>query len=169
MKKIFIKAKLHSINIFMDRFKTTYKQTPHINQGRTITPTAIVLHHSAGSFAGSESWILNPQSKVSYHYLIDLNGNRTQFAKHNQRAWHAGISSYKGRSNCNDFTIGISFSQDTTKRELTELEVQSCVLLIKELFNEFGKLDITTHREISPNRKNDVDIRAENAIKNALL
>jgi len=148
----------------MNIFKTTYKPTPHISKGRTIQPTAIVLHHSGGSFAGSESWILNPQSKVSYHYLIDLNGDRTKFAKHTERTWHAGVSSYKGRYNCNDFTIGISFSGDTNNRELTELEVDSCVKLIHDLFKEFGKLDITTHGEISPSRKNDVDIRAKKRI-----
>jgi N-acetyl-anhydromuramyl-L-alanine amidase AmpD len=147
-----------------DLFKTTFKPTPNISAGRTIKPTAIVLHHAAGSFAATESWILDPRSRVSYHYLINTGGQRTQFAKPNQRAWHAGLSEYKGRKNCNDFTIGISFTGDTNLRELTNLEVSSCVLLIRELWAEFGKLDITTHREISPGRKNDVDLRAEKRI-----
>jgi len=146
--------------------KSVFKQSPNISP-RPITPEGIVLHHTAGSYAGSVSWCLNPASKVSYHCIVDLNGDRTELAKDNQRAWHAGVSSFKGRSNCNDFLLGIAVSLDTTTRELNEKEIESVACWCIEKMNQYGfGLDmITTHREISPGRKNDVDIRAEKAIK----
>jgi AmpD protein len=44
---------------------------------------------------------------VSSHFLITRNGTLIQFVPTHKRAWHAGISIYKGRENCNDFSIGI--------------------------------------------------------------
>jgi len=45
--------------------------------------------------------------KVSSHFLIRRDGNIVQFVPCRQRAWHAGASSWQGRSRCNDFSIGI--------------------------------------------------------------
>ena len=44
------------------------------NRGGEIVPKFIVLHHSAGSFAGSLDWISKSESRVSYHYLIRRSG-----------------------------------------------------------------------------------------------
>ena len=45
--------------------------------------------------------------KVSAHVLIKRNGEVIQFVPFNKRAWHAGVSSYKGKNDCNNFSIGI--------------------------------------------------------------
>jgi AmpD protein len=45
--------------------------------------------------------------KVSSHLLIDRLGKIIQFVPFGQRAWHAGVSQFEGRDNCNDFSIGI--------------------------------------------------------------
>ena len=147
-----------------------FKQTPNISKN-TIKPIGIVLHHSAGSYLGSVSWCLDPKSKVSYHCIVDLNGDRTVLAKDNQRAWHAGKSSFKGKSDCNSFMLGISVSGDTNTRRLTDFEIDSvaewCVGKMRLLNINFD--NITTHREISPGRKSDVSIQAEKAIKDKIL
>jgi N-acetyl-anhydromuramyl-L-alanine amidase AmpD len=147
--------------------KETFKQSPNISQ-RAIFPEGIVLHHTAGSYAGSVNWCLNPNSQVSYHCIVDTNGDRTILSKDNQRAWHAGVSSFRGRSNCNDFLLGIAVSLDTNTRELTPQEIESvaCWCIDKMQLYGFGIEMITTHREISAPRKNDVDLRAEFAIRN---
>jgi len=147
-----------------------FKQTPNISKN-TIKPIGIVLHHSAGSYIGSVSWCLDPKSKVSYHCIVDLNGDRTVLAKDNQRAWHAGKSSFKGKSDCNSFMLGISVSGDTNTRRLTDFEIDSvaewCIDKMRSLNINFD--NITTHREISPGRKSDVSIQAEKAIKDKIL
>jgi N-acetylmuramoyl-L-alanine amidase len=146
------------------------RQSPNISKGIIIKPEGIVLHHTAGSYQGSVSWIMNPISKVSYHCVVDLNGNYTTLAHDNQRAWHAGISSFNGRKNCNDFMLGIAVSGDTNTRQLNDMEIETvakwCIDKMKKF--DFGIDMITTHRAISPVRKNDIDIRAERAILNKI-
>jgi AmpD protein len=150
--------------------KTVFKQSLNISQ-RAIFPEGIVLHHTAGSYEGSVNWCLNPNSQVSYHCIVDINGDRTILAKDNQRAWHAGKSIFRGRSDCNSFMLGIAVSGDTNTRELTQKEIESvaCWCIDKMQLYGFGIEMITTHREISPGRKNDVDLRAEFAIRNYIF
>ena len=150
-------------------YKTVFIQTPNIS-ARAIKPKGITLHHTAGSVNGSISWCLNPISRVSYHTIIHNNGDRVILAKDTQRAWHAGVSSFKGRSNCNDFMLGIAFGGDTTKRTLTKEEIDSSAKWCIEKMNLWGFNidDITTHKEVSNGRKIDVDNRAFKAVINRI-
>lgn len=153
------------------RFPEVFKASPNISYS-TIRPEGVVLHHSYGSYKGGVSWILNDASNVSYHVLIDTDGARTVFAKDTQRAWHAGRSSFNGKVGCNNFMLGLAFSGDTTSRELTKAEIDSAVDYLLPRFERWGwpkdLSTVTTHRDVSPGRKVDVDIRAEEAIMKAL-
>lgn len=151
------------------KFKNTIKQTPNVSKNK-MTPKGIILHHTAGSYNGSVSWVLNPVSKVSYHCIVNENGDRTILASDDQICWHAGKSSFKGLSSCNNFMLGIAVYGDTTKRLLTNEEIESVAKWCIEKMKAYGfSLDwITTHREVSPGRKNDVDIRAEKQIKDRI-
>jgi len=148
-----------------------YKETPN-KSVRRIKPLGVVLHHSDGSFAGSVDWCTRSESKVSYHVLIDTNGKRVRMADDDRRCWHAGVSKFKGKRGCNDFLLGVSFSGNTNHRELTDDEVKSAVEYIIPRLKKWGwptdLSTITTHREISPGRKNDVDERAEKKVLDAL-
>ena len=68
--------------------------------------------------------------------------------------------------------LGLSFSGDTNERELTGDEVTSAIEWLVPRFEKWGwskdLSTVTTHREVSPGRKDDVDIRAEKKIKDAL-
>ena len=152
-------------------FPEVFKATPNVSYS-TIEPEGVILHHSYGSYVGGVEWILNDDSNVSYHVLIDTDGARTVFAKDTQRAWHAGRSEFNGRVGCNNFMLGLAFSGDTTSRELTKAEIDSAVDYLLPRFERWGwpkdLSTITTHREVSPGRKVDVDSRAEKAIIDAL-
>ena len=152
-------------------YSEVYKSTPN-KSVRKIVPEGVILHPSYGSYEGGVSWILNDDSDVSYHVLIDTDGSRTVFAKDNERAWHAGTSEFNGRYGCNGFMIGLAFSNDTETRELTDAEVASAVEFMLPRFDKWGwpkdLSTITTHRAVAPNRKVDVDVRAEDKILKAL-
>ena len=147
--------------------KTTIKQTPNVSKGTTIKPTGIVLHHTGGSYVGAVSWCMNPTSQVSYHCIVDTNGDRTILAQDNQRAWHAGKSSFKGKNDCNSFMLGIAVSGDTHSRQMTNQEIDSVArwCIDKMNLHKFGIETITTHAVVSPGRKNDVSQTAEKQIK----
>jgi N-acetyl-anhydromuramyl-L-alanine amidase AmpD len=153
------------------KYKEIFKQTPNISRGRVITPTAIILHHTAGSFVGSVNWCLNSKSQVSYHCIVDVNGERTVLAQDTQRAWHAGVSEFKGRKDCNSFCLGVAVSGNTNARLLTQDEINSVAEWCVEKMRKFNIQieNVTTHREVSPGRKNDVDPRAEKAIKDRIM
>ena len=84
-----------------------FVRTP--NQGGRLEPTLIVLHDTAGRLAkgSSVAWLCNPKAKASAHLVVERDGSVTQLVEFDRVAWHAGQSSWRGRSGCNAFAIGI--------------------------------------------------------------
>lgn len=91
----------------LDGHAVAYKATP--NHGRALSPEGIILHDTAGGLSadGSISWLCNPDAKASAHVVIARDGTITQLAPFDVQTWHAGKSSWKGRSNVNGFAVGI--------------------------------------------------------------
>lgn len=104
-----------------------------------------------------KAWGLEEGLRVSAHLLIRRDGQIIQFVPFNRRAWHAGKSSYKGRQNCNDFSIGIEFEGCDT--ELYEQQQYRCllavVLALTTAYPRLNSTDITYHSDIAPGRKTD--------------
>ena len=92
--------------------------------------------------------------KVSAHFLIKRNGGLIQFVSCNDRAWHAGDSSYQGTENCNDFSIGIELEGDD-KTPYENDQYIKLIELLECLKKEYNVRDIVGHSDISPNRKTD--------------
>lgn len=91
-----------------DGSPVAFRQTPNKSSG-VIAPTVIVLHDTAGGLddQGSVDWLCNPQARASAHFVVGREGEITQLCATNAAAWHAGQSSYRGRSNVNGFSVGI--------------------------------------------------------------
>ncbi|KGQ55620.1 1,6-anhydro-N-acetylmuramyl-L-alanine amidase AmpD [Gallibacterium anatis] len=97
------------------------------------------------------------QQRVSAHCLIRRNGEIKQYVNFNQRAWHAGLSSFQGREKCNDFAIGIelegSNNQPFTEQQYCTLaEVTAAIMQTYPLITPDR---IVGHCDISPGRKID--------------
>ena len=95
--------------------------------------------------------------RVSSHLLINRQGKIIQYVPFHKRAWHAGVSTYLGRSVCNDFSIGIEL-EGTDDTDFTEAQYQVLVEVLKTLVNTYPNLDmqhITGHEHIAPGRKTD--------------
>jgi len=79
----------------------------------------VVIHADAAADAqASISWIRSPQSKVSYHSLVDRDGTVYRFVEPSRRAWHAGVSTFDGRDNVNQFSLGLAFANRNDGKEL---------------------------------------------------
>ncbi|MCK4864424.1 MAG: 1,6-anhydro-N-acetylmuramyl-L-alanine amidase AmpD [Gammaproteobacteria bacterium] len=95
--------------------------------------------------------------RVSSHILIRRDGEIVQYVPFQKRAWHAGVSSYKDREGCNDFSIGIEMEGDD-ETPYTETQYQVLVTLIKNLIETYPLLNTETiagHSDIAPGRKTD--------------
>lgn len=82
---------------------------PAHSSGGAMTPTLIVLHDTAGRVeAGSSvNWFKSKECTTSAHVVVERDGTVVQMVDFNKRAWHAGASTWNGKSNCNAFSIGI--------------------------------------------------------------
>ena len=140
------------------RFREKQLNTPNVSAGRRIKPQAIVLHHTAGSYAGSVSWCMDPISRVSYHAIVAKDGRRTVLADPDERTWHAGKSEWHGRRDLNSWSIGAAFEGDTNQRQLGEAEMASMAEYLVPLMKRYGLTlaDVTDHRTVSPGRKDDL-------------
>ena len=92
--------------------------------------------------------------KVSAHFLIKRTGELKQFVSCHNRAWHAGESSWKGMSNCNDFSIGIEL-EGTEIQPYEEIQYKVLLNLLVQLKKEYNIIDIVGHSDIAPHRKTD--------------
>jgi len=95
--------------------------------------------------------------KVSAHVLIRRGGAPVQFVSFNQRAWHAGVSSWRGRNACNDFSVGIELEgTDTLAYEARQYE--TLAELIEALCRAYTTMSyqaVVGHSDIAPGRKSD--------------
>lgn len=94
--------------------------------------------------------------RVSAHCLLQRNGHIVQYVSFNDKAWHAGLSSYHGREKCNDFSIGIEL-EGTDDIPYTKEQYQQLSRLSKSLIGAYPELrnNIVGHCDIAPGRKTD--------------
>ncbi len=94
------------------------------------------------------------QLRVSAHFLIRRDGELIQFVACTQRAWHAGVSSWRGREQCNDFSIGIEL-EGADDIPFEEVQYQRLRTLLAELKACYPIAEIAGHSDIAPDRKTD--------------
>ena len=94
------------------------------------------------------------QLRVSAHFLIRRDGELVQFVGCNERAWHAGVSSWKGRERCNDFSIGIEL-EGTDDCPYAAAQYTMLARLVRALKRVYPIADLVGHSDIAPGRKTD--------------
>jgi N-acetyl-anhydromuramoyl-L-alanine amidase len=152
------------------------KNSPHFNQRPQGQIVELLVVHNislpAGCFSGHcvEDFFCDQLDcsshpsfkqlqglKVSAHLFIRRNAQVIQFVNFNHRAWHAGLSSFNGRENCNDFSIGIELEGSDfvpfTKRQYKKLS--QVTLEIMRSYPQITIENICGHNHIAPGRKTD--------------
>ncbi len=95
--------------------------------------------------------------RVSAHLFLDRQGTVTQFVPFHRRAWHAGVSSHRGREGCNDYSIGIEL-EGADEVPYEESQYKTLVALAVALMKRYPRLSlegIVGHQDIAPDRKSD--------------
>jgi AmpD protein len=97
------------------------------------------------------------QMQVSAHLLIKRDGECVQYVPFNKRAWHAGKSSYQGRENCNDFSIGIELegAEDIAYSPEQYAQLAEVINTLLATYPSLSRQRITGHSDIAPGRKTD--------------
>ncbi len=98
--------------------------------------------------------------RVSAHFLIRRDGALIQFVPCVQRAWHAGVSRWRGRERCNDFSIGIEL-EGADEIPFEEAQYARLVTLLAAIKGRYPIVDIVGHADVAPGRKTDPGVAFE--------
>lgn len=92
--------------------------------------------------------------RVSAHFFLRRQGELVQFVSTQDRAWHAGVSQFRGRNRCNDFSIGIEL-EGTDLLPYTDAQYQQLAALTHVLKARYPLQAAVGHEHIAPGRKTD--------------
>ena len=92
--------------------------------------------------------------RVSAHFLVRRDGALLQFVSCDKRAWHAGASSWRGRTDCNDFSIGIEL-EGLEGESFETAQYERLGALLTGLAARYLIRAVTSHQHIAPGRKHD--------------
>lgn len=91
---------------------------------------------------------------VSAHFLLRRDGGLLQFVRCGDRAWHAGASSWRGRPNCNDFSIGIEL-EGLEGQAFEPVQYRRLARLLRALAARWPLAEVAGHEDVAPGRKAD--------------
>lgn len=92
--------------------------------------------------------------RVSAHFLVRRDGELIQFVPCSKRAWHAGVSSWRGRERCNDFSVGVEL-EGSDETPFTDAQYAVLNDLLAALRAAHPGADVAGHSDIAPGRKTD--------------
>ena len=92
--------------------------------------------------------------RVSAHFFIRRDGELIQFVPCGRRAWHAGVSQWRGRERCNDFSIGVEL-EGTDDMPFSDAQYAVLNGLLEELRAAYPITGLAGHSDIAPGRKSD--------------
>lgn len=121
----------------------------------------VILHYT-GMKTGAEALarLCDGEAKVSAHYLVEEDGAVYRLVDENRRAWHAGVSSWKGESDINARSIGIEIvnpGHEWGYRAFPEAQIESVAALLKKIRtrNNIPASRVLAHSDVAPSRKED--------------
>lgn len=92
--------------------------------------------------------------EVSSHFVIRRDGESLQFVSILERAWHAGRSVWRGRENCNDYSVGIEL-EGLEGEGFEPSQYASLARLLQALAAELPLTEVVGHEHVAPGRKCD--------------
>jgi len=137
-------------------------ETPSPNFNERKSPPDMVVLHYTGMKTGAEALarMCDPASQVSAHYMIDENGDVYRLVPEERRAWHAGVSFWKGETDINGCSIGIEIvnpGHEFGYRDFPPGQIDAVIGLLDGIRERWDIPDhrILGHSDVAPARKSD--------------
>jgi N-acetylmuramoyl-L-alanine amidase len=124
-------------------------------------PDMIILHYTGmRTGEGAEAWLSSPESQVSSHYLVHEDGRIVQMVRESDRAWHAGKSFWRGRTDVNSHSIGIEIvnpGREFGYRGFPRRQIGAVIDLCKGIIarHDIPPQRVLAHSDVAPGRKID--------------
>ena len=122
----------------------------------------ILLMHYTGMQTAEEAIarLTDPKAKVSCHYFVHEDGRIDQLVREGRRAWHAGLSSWKGAVDINARSIGIEVANPGHEygyRDFPDAQIDALIALSRDIFTRhpIRRERVLAHSDVAPTRKND--------------
>jgi N-acetylmuramoyl-L-alanine amidase len=134
--------------------------SPNFNERKT-PPDMVVLHYT-GMRTGPEALarMCDPEAQVSAHYMIEEDGRVFQLVAEERRAWHAGVSFWKGERDINSASVGIEIvnpGHEFGYRPFPEAQIDAVIGLLDGIRERWDIPDhrLLGHSDVAPARKED--------------
>jgi len=139
-----------------------HREVPSPNWNERNGPVSMVVLHYTDLPSADEAIarMCDPAAEVSAHYLITEQGEVVRLVAEDKRAWHAGVSYWRGQSNVNDISIGIELDHPGHTwgyREFAEAQIDALVPLLHRIVHDYDipRANVVGHSDIAPQRKLD--------------
>jgi len=138
----------------------TYTPSPHFNDRQSPIDALVVHYTDMESTQKALDWLIDPRSQVSAHYLISETGRIHALVEDSKRAWHAGESFWKGRTDINSCSLGIELSNPGHSHGYTPFPDAQINALIQLCLHLQARWNIPSsrilgHSDVAPHRKQD--------------
>ena len=124
-------------------------------------PDCLILHYTGMESAQAAlSWLRNPVSQVSCHYFVWEDGRIAQLVSESRRAWHAGLSSWKGERDINSTSLGIEIANSGHPfgaPPFPKPQIDAVIALSQDLCARYAIAPerVLAHSDVAPARKRD--------------
>ncbi|AKH42512.1 N-acetylmuramoyl-L-alanine amidase [Altererythrobacter atlanticus] len=128
---------------------------------RSLPVTMAVLHYTEMESAEAAlDRLTDPEAKVSAHYLVSQDGEVTRLVPEEKRAWHAGVSYWRGLRDINSASIGIELDNPGHAlgyTNFTNAQMEALVPLLNRIVRQYDipRANVVGHSDIAPARKID--------------
>ena len=136
------------------------RPSPNFNE-RMSPPNMVILHYTGMETAEAAlERMCDPEAKVSAHYMVAEDGQVWRLVPEERRAWHAGVSYWKGETGLNDIAIGIEIvnpGHEFGYHDFPPVQIDAVIGLLDQMRERWDIPDdrILGHSDIAPDRKED--------------